>query len=206
MEIQRACQSKLTAIDELCAEIERTKGEIISREHFHLKEAEKYAREIEGLKSEIASKEELTASNIKELEAERFELQRKVETLQLKIKGLNEDQFVLLNSMTELEALVQDLQDRRAGAEAEASTLKHLLNSQKTHFEDKMTGLSEKFIQTFHMQTTPNTLEEAFDAAAATLTRCHQRVEDLQLLHTEYEQRIACLDAEIAAVTLFMNF
>lgn len=205
MEIQRACQNKLTLLDGLCAEVERSKHEIIVKEQSHLREIEKYTSEVERLKIEIVNKKEFSASNIKELEARRFELQEEVEKLHLRIKELEDEQILLLNDMTELKDLVQDLQDRRTNAEAEVNTLKHQLNSQKAQFEDEMTGLFEKFVQTFPMQSTIHTFEEAFTSVAVTIAGFHEKIEDLQLQCTEYEHRISGLDAEIATVTFFVN-
>lgn len=193
-------------LDGLCAEVERSKQEIILKELSHSREIEKYTSEVERLKIEIVNKETLSASNTKELEARRFELQEEAEKLHLRIKEFKDEQLLLLNDMTELKDLVQDLQDRRTNAEAEVNSLKHQLNSQKAQFDDNMTGLFEKFVQTFPVQSTIHTFEEAFTSVAATIAGFHEKIEDLRLQCTEYEHRISGLDVEIATVTFFVNF
>lgn len=206
VEVQNACQNKLTALDSLYGEVERTKQEILSKEQLHLNEVDRYTREIERLKTEIANKEKLSASSIKELEVSRFELHVEVETLHSRIEGLKEDQAVMLNKMTELETLVQDLRGQRASAEAEIESLKRQLDSQKTRLEDEMAGLSARFAQTFHMHSNVDNLEEAFTSVAMTLNGCHGRIEGLELRCMEYEHRISCLDSEIVTVTFLLNF
>jgi chromosome segregation ATPase len=206
MEIQRTCQNKLTMLDDLCAEVERTKREVILREQLHLREVEKYTSVVEELKTEIVSREELFASNIKEFEAKQSEWQKEIEKLHSRIKELEDDQSLLVNDMTELKVLTRDLQDQRTDAEAEIDSLKSHLSSQKAHFEEEMTGLFEKFAQVFPMQTTARTLEEALADAATIIAGYHEGNEDLQLRCTEYEHRISCLDAEIATVTCFVSF